>query len=385
MAVPASLEFSLTRVGLLYRLMRRVRSVRHSGGDVPRQVLVLALVAWAPPMLLDAIDWGLTGHYPRLLTDVSIHARFLVTAPLWFIAEASLHVRSKRLVDRFLDGAFPAEGPRAVERELGKLVPLLDASAVELILASVAVIVSILIGMQVIPVPGGTRAGPESFAEAWYAFVSRPLFQFLLFRWIWRVDVWTALMWRLSRLPLRLAPAHPDRLGGLGFLAEPVVGFSLLWAGASATISGIWAHAILLGEAHLADFKQPLVLLFVASLFVTLAPLLGFTVPIVKTRFEAARQYADLALRHARALQHRWIDEARSEDIVTAPDFSAWIDLEGGYGIVRGMRAIPFGVKEVVAVAIAILAPALPLALTEVPLATLLERAAKLLSRAVLG
>ena len=50
-------------------------------------------------------------------------------------------------------------------------------------------------------------------------FVSNPLFLFLTLRWIWRFLVWTALLYRISRLPLQLTPLHPDRSAGLGFLA----------------------------------------------------------------------------------------------------------------------------------------------------------------------
>jgi hypothetical protein len=36
---------------------------------------------------------------------------------------------------------------------------------------------------------------------------------------LWRFLASTALLFRISRLPLQLAPLHPDRSAGLGFLA----------------------------------------------------------------------------------------------------------------------------------------------------------------------
>ena len=48
--------------------------------------------------------------------------------------------------------------------------------------------------------------------------MSIPIFQFLTLRWLYRLLLWFLFLWRVSRLDLRLAPSHPDRAGGLGFL-----------------------------------------------------------------------------------------------------------------------------------------------------------------------
>jgi len=55
-------------------------------------------------------------------------------------------------------------------------------------------------------------------AGYWLAFVSIPLFQFILFRWYMRLVLWFRLLWQISRLNLHLTAAHPDREGGIGFL-----------------------------------------------------------------------------------------------------------------------------------------------------------------------
>ena len=59
----------------------------------------------------------------------------------------------------------------------------------------------------------------------WYGYVSLPLFQFLLMRWYFRLFIWTRFLWQVSRLDLSLVPTHPDRVGGLGFLANTVYAF----------------------------------------------------------------------------------------------------------------------------------------------------------------
>ena len=64
----------------------------------------------------------------------------------------------------------------------------------------------------------GTAEGGLTAAGWWYALVSLPMFRFLLWRWLWRVFIWAALLWQTSKIQLRLLPTHPDQAGGLGTL-----------------------------------------------------------------------------------------------------------------------------------------------------------------------
>ena len=71
-------------------------------------------------------------------------------------------------------------------------------------------------------------------------FLSTPLYVFLTVRWLFRLLVWTALLFRVSRLPLQLMPLHPDRSAGLGFLAiYPSVFSGFVFAQSSVVASGL--------------------------------------------------------------------------------------------------------------------------------------------------
>ncbi len=50
--------------------------------------------------------------------------------------------------------------------------------------------------------------------------MSLPLFQFTIYRWYVRLGMWAWFLWKVSRAPLALNPAHPDKCGGLGFLSS---------------------------------------------------------------------------------------------------------------------------------------------------------------------
>lgn len=47
-----------------------------------------------------------------------------------------------------------------------------------------------------------------------YRCVSVPIFQIHLFRWHFRLFIWTRFLRKVSRIQLSLVAAHPDRFGG---------------------------------------------------------------------------------------------------------------------------------------------------------------------------
>ncbi|MGE8677981.1 MAG: hypothetical protein ACN6PE_05150 [Achromobacter marplatensis] len=50
--------------------------------------------------------------------------------------------------------------------------------------------------------------------------MTRPLFSVLRLAWVWRLVLASIVLLRIARLPLKLVPSHPDRVGGLGFLGR---------------------------------------------------------------------------------------------------------------------------------------------------------------------
>src|SRR5204862_3081270 len=78
----------------------------------------------------------------------------------------------------------------------------------------------------------------------WYAFVSIPIFQFILLRWYFRLLIWFGFLWRVSRLNLYLTPTHPDRAGGLSFLGDSVYAFAPFLFAQGAVLAGLIASRI---------------------------------------------------------------------------------------------------------------------------------------------
>jgi len=57
-------------------------------------------------------------------------------------------------------------------------------------------------------------------AGYWYAYVSIPIYQFLLARWYFRIFIWVRFLCQVSKLDLHLVPTHPDRARGSDFSRE---------------------------------------------------------------------------------------------------------------------------------------------------------------------
>src|SRR4029077_17498494 len=106
--------------------------------------------------------------------------------------------------------------------------------------------------------------------------MSLPLFQFLLFRWYFRIFIWIRFLWQVSRIDVSLVPTHPDRVGCLGFLSNTVFAFTLLAVAHGALLAGNLANHIFYLGAALPEYKIEIAVVVIFLLCVVLGPLLLF-------------------------------------------------------------------------------------------------------------
>ena len=102
-------------------------------------------------------------------------------------------------------------------------------------------------------------------AGYWYAFVSIPIFQFILLRWYLRLLIWFRLLWQVSRLNLRLISTHPDRAGGLAFLGKSYLRLRTDPFRPRRLLAGLIASRILYEGESLLSFKVEVVAWWVSS------------------------------------------------------------------------------------------------------------------------
>jgi hypothetical protein len=210
----------------------------------------------------------------------------------------------------------------------------------------------------------------------WYGYVSLPLFQFLLMRWYFRLCIWARFLWQVSRLDLSLVPTHPDRVGGLGFLANTVYAFVPLAVAHGALLAGPLANRIFYLGAALPEFKAEIAVLVVFLLGVVLGPLLVFAPQLAQTKRTGNREYGALAQRYVREFDVKWRRGGAPADeaLVGSGDIQSLADLSNSFEVVRTMRIAPVTTEALFRLVAATLVPLVPLALTMMSLEELLKR-----------
>jgi hypothetical protein len=180
----------------------------------------------------------------------------------------------------------------------------------------------------------------------------------------------------VSRIELRLIPTHPDRVGGLGFLANTVYAFAVLAVAHGALLAGTLANRIFFLGAALPEFKAQIAVMLVFLLCVVFGPLLVFAPRLAEAKRAGLREYGTLAERYVREFDGKWLrGGARgSEPLVGSGDIQSLADLANSYDVVRTMRLAPITKDALFQLAAAALLPILPLALTMMPLEELLRQ-----------
>jgi hypothetical protein len=217
-----------------------------------------------------------------------------------------------------------------------------------------------------------------TLAGYWFCFVSIPLCQFILLRWYLRLAIWFQLLWRVSRLNLRLLPTHPDRAGGIGFLGRSSYAFAPILFAQGTLLAGLIASRVLYQGESLMSFKLSLIALVSFFVLVILGPLIVFTPELARAKRRGLSEYGTLAAVYVADFHEKWVrGGARGEDIMGTADIQSLADLGNSYAVVREMRLVPFALNDVVRLAITTAAPALPLLLTIMPLEELVTRLLK--------
>jgi hypothetical protein len=215
-----------------------------------------------------------------------------------------------------------------------------------------------------------------TLAGWWYGYVSLPFFQFLLCRWYFRVVVWTRLLWQVSRIELNLVPTHPDRAGGLGFLAVTVHAFIPLLMAHGALLAGVLANQIFHVGASLTQFKLEILLLVIFLLCLVLGPLMVFAPQLAQAKRTGLREYGTLAQRYVREFDAKWVREGARNDepLLGNGDIQSLADLGNSFAVVQTMRFAPITKEAIFQLTAATVAPIVPLVLTLMPLEELLKK-----------
>jgi len=384
-------DFSLVLGGPLYQLFRR----SHLAGDalelLNRRILFISLFAWLPLLLLSLIGGRALGVAIKVpfLHDIEAQVRFLVALPVLIAAELIVHLRVRPVLARFVErNIVVSEDLPKFHAAIRSAERVRNSAPLEAALAICVLTVGQWLWRSQIAIAAATwYAMPQGThlhltpAGYWYAFVSIPIFQFILLRWYLRLLIWFQLLWRVSRLNLCLISTHPDRAGGLAFLGKSTYAFGPILFAQGVLLSGLIASRILYEGASLLSFKVEVVSLVGFFVLFLLGPLVMFTPQLARAKRRGLDTYGLLANHYVRGFEDKWVGggAAQGDELLGTGDIQSLADLGNSYAIVEEMRVVPFGLKDIARLAAVTAAPLLPLALTVFSLEELVTRVIKIL------
>jgi hypothetical protein len=367
--------------GPLHQLGRRFGLVR--GTNTVRLGLALGVGLWLVIVAL-SVPGGVTGRLFDL-ANLGGHLRLLLAIPLFFMCESWVDPRMTAFIDTIAStGVVPSSASGALNDQVTRANRRANAWLPEAAWLLIAIALEVA-GARLATYGASEVYDPSrpSLAAFVYFRVGVTLFRFLLFRWAWKLALWSWFLWRVSRLHLHLIPGHPDRDGGLGPVEgvherfTPIVAAHSILQCAS-LVESISAGTLVFG----ATIYSWVAMVLLVDVVLFIGPLLVFTDKLWASRTKGVGRYTIFAARYASEFEARWIEGAGPQGVplLGTTDLQSMADLDRAFSAAKGMRWIPVGPRLLTMMTITGIVPFLPLLLFQYPIA---ELAQKVLSKLI--
>lgn len=351
------------------------------------QTGVAVAAAWVPLFLLCAYRGS--AAFLSFLKDYASQSRFLIILPMLILAEHPLHSRLSMVARHFETYVVPEDQTTQfqaiwVSHERDRNSKLARILGLALTYATAAWLFQFLSprGSEFVSWwTGGGGFKAFSPAGTWAFCISYPILVYYTYLWLWRQVLWARFLHSTSLLNLRLIAAHPDHLGGLGFLEASMLGQLPFSFCMGIGLAGAVANRVLNEGQALLAFRYLAPILIAAVLLVCVAPYFFFTRTLMLMRRRGMSEYGAFAHAVGEQFEKKWLRQSEhlNEDVLTVPDFSATADLFGVVHNIDEIRVVPVGAVDIYAVVIAALIPAIPVVIASIPFNSLIQAAARLM------
>ena len=377
-------EFSIIRGGLMDYLLARLRISGAEKDSTLRKIIFYTSVTWLPLLVLSTFEgllWGGSVEIP-FLKEFATHVRLLIAIPLFVVAEALVDRQVKLSMVQFYRSGLLTENAslkfELAKQKADRMSKSYLAEALILILITANVILRIStnsIGLTTWVFPESENPSALSMAGYWAAFISSPVFQFLLFRWLWRWLIWQRLLIMISKVGLHITPQHPDKSGGLGFLGESPLPFGIFTFALSIIFSAMLAERVLFQNINLQEHSSLIGAFVLICLLINVGPLLTFIKPLGAARARGIRDYHALIAEHHQRFEDKWIAnrKEKGDELLGSPDASSSADIQMIYESVKNMTLFPFNIKTILITLVISLLPLLLVFALEVPVVDILK------------
>ncbi|MGA9565286.1 MAG: hypothetical protein WBS19_07175 [Candidatus Korobacteraceae bacterium] len=373
-------DVSLIRGGPFYRLQQSTRLIEPDEWNVGRRITFAIAVAWVPLVLIKLLFDR--SHLLPFLRDYGLNVRVFVAIPVLIAAQPLMESIFRKMVNhiyaaRLLDDE---DLPR-MDELLARLVRLRDSWLPEVIILLLVAVRTMFIFKTQLPeypwMTYGTGNDIHLTLTGWYALlVSAPILQFLVGLTLWKWLLWTVFAFKFSKFNLRAVATHPDENGGLGFLGMTPLAFAPLAFATTIVIGATFRRAILHQGAHLNHFVLPAIVLAAIFLIMALGPLAFFVPRLAAVRRKGMLDYAILGQIQSTDFQEKWIVARVGNDaeFMGAPEISTLCDYGQAYEKIEDMKPFPIDKGALIGLALAVVIPALPTVVAEIPLAVILKQ-----------
>jgi hypothetical protein len=373
------------------RLYGRLRVFGVDLGGVTRLAIVATAVAWLPLALLTAWHGDVFGAVlgGAFLRDMAVHARCLIAIPLLIVAQPACISTLGQLAMHFREaGLVTAADDAHFDAAIASTRRWRDARFAEIavVLAAYALVAAALysVGPQHLPAWQRRGGGATGFSAAgwWHALVSMPLLMVLLLGWLWRLFLWARLLWLVSRLNLKLLPAHPDRAAGLRFVGYSVNAQVPFAAALGVIAAGTIAIRVIADPGSLLSYKFVVAGLVAFAVIIVVAPLLAFTDKLLEAWQRGVLEYSELGNRSGREFERHWISDAGAfadSPLLHTQTATAASNMYTLASNVYAMRFIPVDSRSVLVLVVMTVLPFLPVVLIALPLDLVIKDLAKFL------
>lgn len=319
--------------------------------------------------------------------DIDVHIRFLISLPLLIYGEVVANQWLKVITNKFLENNIILEKNRKNFNSIIKsTMQLTNSSLVESFLIFFVIVIGYQISSEYMPINGSTWYTSVvdgtiklRLSGFWYAFISLPIFQFLLLRWYYRLILWYRFLWKVARLRLQLNSLHPDRAGGLGFLNISIYAFTPFLLAHSVLLSGMIFNRVWNTHVQLMQFQLEIISIIFLLALLPLIPLLFFAFTLADTKRMGTLKYGTFAQTYVNDFRRKWFVNMKNDKaILGTPDIQSLSDLASSFDVSKKMRVAPFNGSDVIQILILICLPLLPLVLVIMPIEKIITQAVKL-------
>ncbi len=378
-------NFSLIESGLINRALKKLK--------LDRKTVLLAFIVlcitWFPLVLLTAVEGTLfQGTGLPFLKDIAIQGRILIGIPMLILIKPIVYSRIPRVLQYISEVLIaPEDKEQFFSGALRKAKKYTDAAWSEIIM-----LLSITV-FAISPAAEMTNFISEHHPGSWYLaenngkevlsmagkyaqYISKPVFQFLLLRWLWRYLVWIALLFRISQMKLNLKPTHPDGSGGISIIFLAQRNFMLFFVVCGMVISTVMINLLNDKMVTFEAIRIEILGYIIFSIVLVLFPLIFFMRKLIKTKYEGQLELSKAATNLSNKYEEEWVRPMGNEKRIAEEtvDPSMQVDYSGVYILLQELRIIPVRLSDLMIMVVSLFIPFIPIFFIQFSVVELLQK-----------